>query len=146
MLTIVAQNNGETAHFEEPLPKVNFIRLLSCSLYNSWHTLEKEGSAALGKPDNTQGLSVDRLPPGHYTLESLAKEIDNLFKKYKYTKLETETNYPVGQLVIKNFGGKQITVDRDLAQLLGNGRNLKKCDIHKTAYTSNDIFYSLRSA
>jgi len=30
-------------------------------------------------------------PPGHYNLESLAKEIGDLFTKYNY-KLETETD------------------------------------------------------
>ena len=84
VLTIVAQNNGETVYFEEPILKVHFMKLLSCSLYNSWHNIEKEGSAALGNPDNAQGLSVAKIPPGHYTLESLAKEIDRLFNKYEY--------------------------------------------------------------
>jgi len=32
VLTIVAKNNGETLYFEQPIPKVHFIRLLSCSL------------------------------------------------------------------------------------------------------------------
>lgn len=72
VLTIVAKNNGETVFFEEPIPKAHFIRLLSCSLYNSWHTLEKEGSAVLGDPQITAGVSVAKILPGYYTLESLA--------------------------------------------------------------------------
>jgi len=51
VLMIVAQNNGETVYFEKPLPKVHFIRHLSCSLYNSWHNLKNEGSAELGAKD-----------------------------------------------------------------------------------------------
>ena len=47
VLTIVTQKNGETVYFVQPLPKVRFIKLLSCSLYNSWETLKNEGSAAL---------------------------------------------------------------------------------------------------
>jgi len=123
VLTIVAQNNGETVYFEKPLPKVHFIRLLSCSLYNSWHNLKNEGSAELGVQDST-AKNVSKIPPGHYTLESLAKEIDDIFGKYNY-KLETETNQPFGQLVIKNVGLKPVTLDRDLARWLGIGRNLK---------------------
>jgi len=53
----------------------------------------------------------------------LAKEIDSLFEKYKYD-LKTEINTPLGQLIIKNFGLKPIELDRDLANLLGIGRNL----------------------
>jgi len=66
VLTIVAQNNGETVYFGEPLPKVHFIRLLSCSLYNSWHSLKNEGSAELG-PQDAPAKAVSKIPPGHYT-------------------------------------------------------------------------------
>jgi len=54
----------------------------------------------------------------------MAKKIDGLFDNYGYKQLETEINQPVGQLVIKNFGGKPIELDRDLAGLLGIGRKL----------------------
>ena len=70
-------------------------------------------------------MSISKIHPGHYTLESLARETDRLFDKYKYRRLETGTNQPVGQLLVKNFGAKPITLDRDLANLLGIGRNLK---------------------
>ena len=36
------QNNGETVYFDQPLPKVHFMKMLSCSLYNSWDTLKNE--------------------------------------------------------------------------------------------------------
>jgi len=77
----------------------------------------------LGDKDKDRTLSISKLPPGHYNLESLAKEIDGLFAKYKYA-LETEINQPVGKLVIKNFGLKPIELDRDLTDLLGIGRKL----------------------
>ena len=48
VLTIVTQKNGETIFFDEPIPEVNFMKLISCSLYNSWDTLKREGSAELG--------------------------------------------------------------------------------------------------
>ena len=47
VLTIVTQKNGETVYFDQPIPKVHFKKLLSCSLYNSWDTLKNEGSAGL---------------------------------------------------------------------------------------------------
>ena len=96
------------------------MKLISCSLFNSWDTLKNEGSASLGEKD--KALSISKLLPGHYNLESLAKEIDGLFDKYGYKQLETEINQPVGQLVIKNFGQKPIELDRELAALLGIGR------------------------
>jgi len=124
VLTIVTQQNGETIYFEEPIPKVHFMKLISCSLFNSWDTLKKEGSATLGDKDKDRALSVSKLLPGHYSLERLAKEIDGLFAKYQYKELQTARNQPVGQLVIRNFGAgaKPIELDRDLANLLGIGR------------------------
>jgi len=124
VLTIVTQQNGETIYFEELILKVHFMKLISRSLFNSWDTFKKEGSGSLGDKNKDRALSVSELPPGHYNLERLAKEIDGLFDKYGYKQLETEINQPVGQLVIKNFGAKPIELDRDLANLLGIGRKL----------------------
>jgi len=124
VLTIVMQQNGGTIYFEKPIPKVHFMKLISCSLYNSWDTLKREGSASLGGKNKDKALSVSKLPPGHYNLERMAKEIDGLFDKYLYRQLETQINQPLGQLVIKNFGAKPIELDRDLANLVGIGRKL----------------------
>ena len=43
VLTIVAQENDETVYFDEPIPQVHYMRLVSCSLYNSWHNLKRVG-------------------------------------------------------------------------------------------------------
>ena len=125
VLTIVTQQNGGTISFEEPIPKVHFMKLISCSLYNSWDTLKREGSATLGDKNKDIALSVSKLLSGHYNLESMAKVIDGLFDKYGYKQLETEINQPAGQLVIKNSGLRRIELDRDLAGLLGIGRKLQ---------------------
>jgi len=124
LLTIVTQENGGTIYFEEPILKVHFMKLISCSLYNSWDTLKREGSATLGDKDKDKAVSVGKIKPGHYSLERLAKEIDDLFEKYQYKELQTAINQPLGQLVIRNFGSgaKPIEFDRDLANILGIGR------------------------
>ena len=83
VLTIVMQQNGGTISFEKPIPKVHFMKLISCSLYNSWDTLKK-GSASLGDKNKDKALTVNKLLPGHYNLESFAKQIDSLFDKYQY--------------------------------------------------------------
>jgi len=124
VLTIVTQQNGRTIYFENPIPKVHFMKLIFCSLYNSWDTLRKEGSVFLGDKNKDKALSVSKLPPGHYNLERMSKQIDGLFDRYGYKQLETEINQPLGQLVIRNFGAKPIELDRDLAGLLGIGRKL----------------------
>ena len=40
VLTIVTNTNGETLNFQEAIPKVDFMKVVSCSLYNSWHNLK----------------------------------------------------------------------------------------------------------
>ena len=124
VLTIVTQKNGETIFFDVLLiPQVHFMKLISCSLYNSWDTLKREGSAVLGDEKRDPSVSVGRIPAGHYNLQSMAKEIEKFFKTYKYD-LATKINTPFGQLEITNTGVKPINLDRDLAQLFGVGRRL----------------------
>ena len=50
-ITIVTRKNGEPIHFNEPIPKVKFIKLISCSLYNSWFNLNEESLIRI----NTKG-------------------------------------------------------------------------------------------
>ena len=139
VLTIVMQKNGETVHFDQPIPKVHFMKLLSCSLYNSWDTLKNEGLAGLVDEKNNPSGSISKLAAGHYDLDSLAKKISDLFSEYNYRGLKTETNTPLGQLVINNFREKQINLDHDLAKLFRIGQNLQlktivKGIISPTAY------------
>ena len=110
VLTVVTEKNGETIFFEDLIPKVHFMKLISCSLFNNWDTLKKECSASLGGKDKDEALSISKLLPEHYNLESLAKEIDSLFDRYNYKQLETPINQPVGQLVIKSFGAKRLNL------------------------------------
>ena len=123
VLTIVTQKNGETNYFDTPLPKVHFMKLLTCSLYNSWDMI-KGGSAGLNDRRLNPSGAVSKLPSGHYDLDSLAKKITNLFSNQKYNTFETEKNTPHGQLVIHNFGAKQINLDKNLAKLFETGPNL----------------------
>ena len=65
VVTIVTQKNGKTVYFDDPIPKVHFMKLISCSLFNSWHTLKKEGSATLGEIESSEGVSIAKILPGH---------------------------------------------------------------------------------
>ena len=40
LLTINAPSNNHTVYFKEPIERSNYMRLLGCSLYNSWHNLK----------------------------------------------------------------------------------------------------------
>ena len=69
VLTIVTKKNGETFFFDEPFPKVHFMKLVSCSLYNSWYNLSTDGIIrAKFKEREFNFLTV---PAGHHTYETL---------------------------------------------------------------------------
>ena len=101
VITIVTQKNGSTVYFDSPIPKVPFMKLLSCSLYNSWDTING-GSAALDDRNLNLSGKVSKLAAGHYDLDSLAKEITNLFFELQYDKLKVETNSARGQIAAVN--------------------------------------------
>ena len=122
VLTIVARNNGETVFLDQAIPQVHFMKLISCSLYNSWDTLKNKGIATL---ENNQD-KVTNIPPGHYTPESIKELINGLFDKYGCTQLEAQINKPEGVLQIKNFGGKAVTFTREFANILGIDSALKR--------------------
>ena len=158
VLTIVTPKNGETIYFDQPFPKVHFMKLLSCSLYNFWDTLKNRGSAGLDDRKLNPSGTISKLATGHYDLDSLAKKITNLFSKLLYDGLLTETNIPLGQLVIKNIGNSRISLDDDLVKLFGTGHYLPPITIIKrlmipTAYfihcdlidKNNNLFNGERS-
>ena len=76
VLTTVTQKNGETVYFDTPIPQVHFMQLISCSLYNSWDTLKNEGTLSIIESD--ESVKVSKIPPGHYTLESLAEQMEEV--------------------------------------------------------------------
>ena len=68
LLTVVTTSNPHTLYFDHPIEKPNYIRLLSASLYNSWHNLKEE--AAIVYADNSLIPHwMQKLLPGHYTID-----------------------------------------------------------------------------
>ena len=100
VLTVVAPSNDYTIYFKHPLAKPNYIRLISCSLNNSWHNLKSNSSITLSNENKNKPKPVTLLK-GHYILKTLAKEIENVFSKIGLH-LQTEINPTVGQMVIDN--------------------------------------------
>ena len=141
VLTIVTQKNGDTIYFDQPFPKVYFMKLLPCSLYNYWDTI-KGSSAALDDRKLNPSGKTSKLPAGHYDLDTLAKKITNLFTntEFHYDGLVTETNAPLGQLVIKNTGKSRIRLDDNLVKLFGTGHNLPLITNIKRVITTTAYF------
>ena len=46
LLTIVTKNNPHKVYFDHDIANPNYMRLISASMYNSWHNL-KENAAVM---------------------------------------------------------------------------------------------------
>ena len=124
VLTLVLQNNGETIFLDQAIPQVHFMKLISCSLYNSWDTLKKQSTAIMGELKNP--IETSTIPPGHYTLENLAELIDDMFPSSFLAHLKTKTNTGKALLEIEKKSEQKITFIRDFAKLIGIDGPLKK--------------------
>ena len=74
LLTVVTTSNPHTLYFDHPIEKPNYIRLLSASLYNSWHNLKKSGAIST-LPDGNGSSSIIPFEPGHYTIDGWWKSL-----------------------------------------------------------------------
>ena len=122
VITIVTEKNGETIFFDEPIPQVHFMKLISCSLYNSWDNLKKEATFSILQAD--KGLSVSKLPPGHYTAQTIAEGLKGVLERYDYD-LGAEIYTPFDQIAIINKGKRPLRLDRDLSDFLDTSREIK---------------------
>ena len=115
ILTLTTTENPHTVYFDQPIQKPSYIRLLSCSLFNSWFNLKEDGAITL--LDTVEKPFKVTFLQGHYTLDALASEIRNSLNKHRVPLL-TDINTIVGQLVITNPQFKKIVIDSNLGNLL----------------------------
>ena len=72
IVTIITNANDVIIYFENPLERgFEYIRLISCSLYNSWYNLKERGE--IGFVDNSI-TTTKIIPPGNYSLQSIGKK------------------------------------------------------------------------
>ena len=64
------KKNGETFFFDEPFQRANFIKLNSCSLYNSWYNLSTDGIIR-AVPNKGSEYNLITVPAGHHTHDTL---------------------------------------------------------------------------
>ena len=122
LLTVVTTSNPHTLYFDHPIEKPNYIRLLSASLYNSWHNLKKIGRLTVYDKDKNPRSHL--FFPGFYTLETLAYIIENTYTKVFGITIPTQINQPTAAMVIYNNTGSKILLDEDLANFLGYDKEL----------------------
>ena len=113
LLTVVTNSNPHTLYFDHPIEKPSYIRLLSASLYNSWHNLKEE--AVIYATDPNQPLE-SQLLPGHYNVDSLVNEFNALSENNKKFVITAKAHKPAGSMIIY---GNNVTFSHGLLQLLG---------------------------
>jgi len=117
VVTLLSKTNGESFTFQEAIPKVDFMKVVSCSLYNSCHNLKNHGTLTVNHKDKPS--DVTSFPPGHYTLESLGKKIQQVITFDDNNPFETEIYTPSCQLIIINKLKRSAMFDKDLTALMG---------------------------
>ena len=113
LLTIVTTSNPHTLYFDHAITKPSYIRLLSASIYNSWHNLKQGGEISLFNPEIKKN-TIGSLLPGHYNLGNIAKEIQNVFTAQKVD-LQTKINTPVGGMIIYNNDINDVNLSHNLS-------------------------------
>ena len=140
ILTIITNSNDHTVYFKNPLERgFEYIRLISCSLFNSWYNLKEKGEIGFVNEGIT---STIKIPPGNYTLSSIGKKLQEIFTEEG---IEVKFDDVSGPIVIKNPLNKNVLFDRDLTFLLGLGsgnprERLKKQAVINRLASFNNYF------
>ena len=99
VITIFTQKNGETIFFDEPIPQVHFMKLISCSLNNSWDTLKNEGTLSIIQQDKSISVSkgrVEKTDPRSADYPLTPAPRTTLRTTPRTTLRTTPTDYPYG--------------------------------------------------
>ena len=116
ILTVVTKENPHTVYFDQPIQKPSYIRLLSCSLYNSWNSFEKDG-IIFYKKVNAQDEKTRYLRMGNYSLD----DIGDIFKKV----FLNENLFPERDLffVSKGITGRTLIIEANESKIKNFGLN-----------------------
>ena len=87
ILTVVTKENPHTVYFDQPIENPSYIRLLSCSLYNSWNSFEKDG-IIFYKKANKQDEETRYLRMGNYSLDDIGDIFEKRFPEKDFFTVE----------------------------------------------------------
>ena len=111
ILTIITNANDHTVYLKEPIKNFQYIKLISCSLFNSWINLKENSLITLTNNDDNIGQSHIEIPRGHHTPESMLY----FFKIINYS---SKMHSPQGILVLPSPDNKKITgIPQNLREL-----------------------------
>ena len=139
ILTIITNSNDHTVFFKEPIKNFQCIKLVSCSLYNSWKNLEENGKITITDFEkNPAEKNVYKFPPGHHTPESMLY----FFKTINYFSI---INSPRRILVFPSKANKTITgISQNLQNLFDVVNPKINVDLVIKKFKTPQLFYPLR--
>ena len=70
--------------------------------------MKNEGTLSI--IESTDDIKVSKIPAGHYTLEAMAKHMEESLKEHFY-EINADVYSPLGQLGITNHGKKRLRID-----------------------------------
>ena len=110
------KKNGETIFFDELIPKIHFIKLVSCSLYFFWHNLTRAGIISF----KSSGEVIAKIYPGFYTVDTLTKELTKSVKSLnRIQNLKIEADKLNSVLKFSKKGKDFLKFCYELALLIG---------------------------
>ena len=120
VLTFIPDWRDHAARFREPFGKFQHIRLVNCSLYNSWYNLSRSGE--ISTFDSQNDAIVKKIPEGNYSLKTLGVALQEILKSEG---VKVQLNTPNGGPEIHTPRNEKILLYSDLANLLGIKRQLQ---------------------
>ncbi len=118
-VTVVSNTNPSRVFLDNPVNCISKIRLVSCSLYNSWRNLESPATVSLFDSSNPPVLTHSlNLAPGHMTIENVAYFFKDISETYNLN-LVVEVNGLLGAILIRNPSKKVIKLSENFADFLG---------------------------
>ena len=138
LLYIEGKVGDFTVYLEQPIEKPWFITLRRCTFYNRWKNLSSEGTVSDGE------RIILRIPAGHYTLETLKRQIDGALyigkKPVSIDKSSQEDSVPSSGVRIKAH--QNVVLSDSLADLLGlKNKRLKAETQHEIQLKTLDVIF-----
>ena len=132
VLTIVAPSNDHTEH---PMEKPTYIRLLSCSLYNSWYNLKtRQGQLPWLKLEPAKNQNLENCKQDISLYICLEKQLNVVFE----IKLETRVN--AVKKILKKLMCSSIQICKNFLE----SAKIWDKNIHKTLEFFSSLFQLLR--
>ena len=126
ILKFITTANPQTFFLDRQIEDPRRIRLLSCSIFNSWNTLKRDGSMSYKDLFRSEVIHAgNKISRGHYSPETLASALMKSLGEEAPLKI-TVPNGSVGLLFEKSVETARVSFDKDLAEIFSISENRRR--------------------